>query len=388
MNNTVAAIASLTAPLALAATLDPWRAASEREIVSALEAACVSRPGTAARAKQEQRVAEARESEAGVWVNVAESIRARLTRHVADGGDAVGALRRALGGRVAAGLRPAVEGLAALAHEDAKRLRTARAVVAAFRTAGYRGSECLHVSEITVGGSGPVEARGASGGHTDWSRGASKPRWVAGDPQFAVRVASDWQASVETPGLAVVDGQVTLSVDCVSVIDGMVVGRAHVVSQAAGYGLIVEQCWVAVRGSLGAHGDDSEAAIQRLLRRERAAAREAAFAAGDRTEAERAEKRRERAVAALGPDTAEALAASALSITALENLSRGRGVVVRFEHSLAAGNCAIGSRDFVARHFAGRESATVAEVLAEGVRDRLRYAAAACLAAIRADRAA
>jgi hypothetical protein len=65
-------------------------------------------------------------------------------------------------------------------------------------------------------------------------------------------------------------------------------------------------------------------------------------------------------------------------------------VEIRAADSIRAGNCPSGTADWIARHFAGRDVATVGDVLrsAFATSDRVRFAVAACLAAVRAARRA
>lgn len=75
--------------------------------------------------------------------------------------------------------------------------------------------------------------------------------------------------------------------------------------------------------------------------------------------------------------------ALALIRTRLEtgNSNGESNVVVSIQDSFKAGNCPAGTRDWVNRYFAGRETATIAEIIK--IEDRRRFAVSACLQAIR-----
>lgn len=232
---------------------------------------------------------------------------------------------------------------------------TARAVRVAFRAAGYR-----EPSDRYVGGDVEIvvrTTRAAGGGDTRsvvetvWA-----PRRRRGSPRSGVNVEHvlivprTWLRRVRARGLAVVDGLLTL--DAVAVPrrrrpEGVEAWAATWVVQSRGVSVRAEHGLLVREHGHVVHAQSISAGRRMISRR-----RDTPMARG------------------------RALAAYAASHPDL---------VVTLADSGRAGNCPSGSRDWAARHLAGRTSATVAEIarIAFASRDRVHLVAAAVRVAVR-----
>jgi hypothetical protein len=220
------------------------------------------------------------------------------------------------------------------------RARTRRAALAAFRAAGYRQAQSTWAGgetryKVSVG---RPAAHGE--GQRVWS---SNGKWSGNDATLSITVSPLWLRTVHQTGLAVVDGLFTLSAREIDAPDGYRAWDATWVVQGRGFDLRTE-FGVIVRAASGetSHGRTLKSALGVLRRRTRAAR---VVALGDINPADY-------------PD-----------------------VMVTLADSRRAGNCPSGTADWVAKHFPGRTSAPVAEVLA--VDDRNAFASRACVVAVR-----
>lgn len=235
---------------------------------------------------------------------------------------------------------------------------------------GYRQSESSWAGgdhEVRVRVIAPGELfRPDAGGWADkvWS---SNGKWSGSDSTHSITVRSDWESEVFNRGLAVVDGLFTL--DATPVAPPPSVAGDVVELYDATWA--VQSRGVAVRSERGLIAVSDEgwrfhATSPRALRR--------AYNSRARQEAD-AEVAR--------------LSRSADAEAFLARLEPGEcHLEVTPADSDAAGNCSTGSRDWTARHFPGRTTATVEEVVrvAYHTGDRVRFAVAAALAAVRRHR--
>ncbi len=390
----IAAIAACLAPAALVECLMPHCAdKAERALAEALLDQRWN-GGTGLVEKTERRVSE-------TVVAAGHSLVERLACWSAGGGDPLDVIRGGLDGVIPRWSKSAVAGIVAVSQVRGVEIATQRGVVSAANEAGFRGIEHLSASEVTVYPLTPPRvglegwkpqsprAGGASGGHTDWSRGAHRPRWIAGDPQFELAVPEGWLDTVQTRGLAVVDGLLTLAATPDHEHGGAQVYLATWARQGAGYALLVEHGYIASYGGTAVHGETAAKALATLMRRRQAIAREDAAPAALVADAQRWESAVKALASALGLDASTVRTqASGVSHAVLSSLRTGLSVTVRIGDSESAGNCISGTRDWVAKHLAGRSEATVREVLLAADGDRMRLVAAACLVAIRRERSA
>lgn len=169
------------------------------------------------------------------------------------------------------------------------------------------------------------------------------------DAEHVITVPSDWYRSVYKRGLARIDGMMTLSAEPVDA-DGYTVYRA-VWIRSKGKQLTAQHGYIAIDPEHGAAHAATEAAAKGLLTRR---ANEARLA------------RHEAKIRADLQDM---------------HLNGYASITVTIGDSIAAGNCKPGTFEFRDRHFPGRDSATVEEVL--GVDSMRSMAINACLRAIR-----
>ncbi len=171
-----------------------------------------------------------------------------------------------------------------------------------------------------------------------------------------VTVPHNFESTVDDEGLGEVDGLLTLVAQRVEVKGDEIVWKARWARKARGFAFIIEDGYIVRRGEELAHGKSERAARSVLSLR----ATEAGLQALER-----------RLLAHTGEGSFGSLGA----------------VRVAIADSLAAGNCEAGTLAFRDRHFPGRDSATVEEILraAETFSGR-KLAIAACLRAIRSSR--
>jgi len=168
---------------------------------------------------------------------------------------------------------------------------------------------------------------------------------------LTVAFSPTWYTDVYKKGIAVVSGMVTTHAS--ELAPG--VWHASWVEQGRGFSLRAVTGYIVVVDGTAAHGATESAARQSLHRRSPAyrESHEARF----RTLRERLER-------GDAGDYAE--------------------VAVTFADSLRAGNCETGTTHWSNKHFPGRETATICEILA--IDDEKRLSIAACLQAIRRSR--
>jgi len=228
---------------------------------------------------------------------------------------------------------------------------------------GYRQSE-----SNWAGGEHEVRVRVADdrrpdcGGWADkaWS---SNGKWSGSNSVHSITVRSDWESEVFGRGLAVVDGLFTLDAHPVEVPDSVAGDVVELYDatwavQSKGVGVRSERGLIAVSDEGWRFHASSTRALRRGYNRR---ARQEADAEVARLSSTR--------------DAEEFLA----------RLEEGeRHLEVTLADSSAAGNCSTGSRDWAARHFRGRKTATVEEVIRVAYHsgDRVRFVVAAALAAI------
>lgn len=216
------------------------------------------------------------------------------------------------------------------------RLRCRRALLEALR--GYRlGAESTEHIEFG-------EPAVTSAQNKVWKKYGSKS-WLSNVFEHSFVVPRSYFRTVVRPGLTLIDGMATLALEPTKAPgEGWSAWKAAWVEQGAGCSLRLVRGFV-LRSPGGdfAHGETVRGAMASLRARSGAC-------------------------------------------DSLKGLAPYSSVVVTFQHSRAAGNCATGTRDWIAKHMPGRDSATVGEILrvARATMDRPEYAARACWAAIRA----
>lgn len=240
-------------------------------------------------------------------------------------------------------IRPFGGTLTARLHE-----RVCSAVLAAADTCGYRRSKSgwvggAHRTTVSVGAY--VCAQGAS--EKVWHKRHS---WSGTDSAHTFTVKRDWLSRVQRAGLAVVDGLLTL--DALQVAEGL--WAADWVEQSTGFGLRAERGYIVRNRDGRLQHATSEAAARRLQ------------------------------APAKPPRGAKAVALRAQELLRLPTdhwPSAGLSALVTAQDSLAAGNCAAGTRDWMARHLPeGQSAVSVAEALR--VTDRNDFVRRACAWAI------
>lgn len=238
------------------------------------------------------------------------------------------------------------------------------------------------------------EPRCVTGTGTKWVSGRGGFGRVTNSQHTRLSVMPGWRTYVQDRGLAVLDGLLTTHAYLLDDADGIEVYRAAWVRQGRGYEISHQPGHVAYHRDSGTsyhleYGDPDRA--RRGLSRKLAAQ----GVAPEVRDARRAERARKRAA-----HQAAGIARLAARLVQWD-LSEIAHVEVRRVDSLHAGNCKPGTDQFAERYFAGREHATIGEIAARLGRDQLdltvlsgdrltfaRQVAAACLVAIRRDRAA
>lgn len=192
--------------------------------------------------------------------------------------------------------------------------------------------------------------RGAPGAHTTTEEGERylrSSRYYRTDATHTITVSRNWLRTVARAGIANLNGIITLwATRPHNVGDGITLFKATW-AYTSGKRLRVEHGYVAVRN----------------------------WTPGQRVHY---------ADAYHATTAAEAVRGIRMRIVAHADidLTAHGDVTVRFSDSLAAGNCPSGTRAYIAQHFPGRQSATVAEILAATPTNTL--AIAACRAAVAA----
>jgi len=169
------------------------------------------------------------------------------------------------------------------------------------------------------------------------------------DASHHITVAPDWFASVHLRGLSRINGRLTLAAEPVDA-EGYTVYRASWL-RSKGKRLSVVHGYIAIGDHGAAHGRTAAGAKAVLTRR----------ANEDRY------NRHERKIRAALHDM---------------QLNGYAQIIVSIGDSIAAGNCGGGTEQFCDRHFPGRTTATIEEILSVG--SRRGFAINACLHAIRA----
>ena len=211
-------------------------------------------------------------------------------------------------------------------------------------------------SAIVPGKVFAVDARGAAA--KNWHKNG---KWSANDVEVEIGLGRHWIRDVYRRDLAVVDGILTL--DLAQAGAGLAVDGAEVLAgtfarHGRGFALVVEG---------GALVVDGLGPITHLTSKELEAIREGGKPAA------RVEKR----IAKARADRAARAVAACGELVAFLDLHPqvDTSAVVTLRDSVAAGNCRVGTADWIARHFPGRKSATLGELLEAAYRtgDRARF---------------
>lgn len=99
--------------------------------------------------------------------------------------------------------------------------------------------------------------------------------WLANEDHHRLCAPADWRKRVESKGLAVLDGMMTLDAHLIHQRDGVAVYAAVWARQSKGYQVITERGYLATGHGLSFHGDSADAANKGLERKLRAAGRDA-----------------------------------------------------------------------------------------------------------------
>jgi len=262
-----------------------------------------------------------------------------------------------------------IEIIARMLPEAARRITPA--VKAAYARADYRTAKHSHVTSVVCVLGGPSRCAAESLSGSDTPRNVGLPNaygriaYSVATSAHTLVVSPTWQRDVADAGLAVIEGMLTLA--AVPVGDGGFAGCLSLYSaawarQGKGTSLVTERGVIA-RLSDGSFVHAKDVTHARKLARARS---------GD-------------AIAERNARDARNNARAAARMT-LDGWTVGElAVAITAPDSVAAGNCETGTDDWIERHFAGRVSATVGDVLrsAFATQDRVRWAVAACLVAVR-----
>ena len=234
-------------------------------------------------------------------------------------------------------------------------------LVRAYKSAGFRATTGPggHSWDIRLG-----EPGADSRAEKTWDRPDSY-RYPALTTSHTLTVRRDWPQAVEARGLATVDGLVTLdarSLTAPASLPGAEAWQAVWVEQGRGTSLRTVRGVIVRWDGETAHGKTPSACVATLRRR--------AFATRETAR---------QALSGRAAEIREWIARHGIGTYPVE---------VSPSDSDRAGNCDAGTRDWIARHAGGRQSLTVREILGIVARtgDRVRFALAACTAAIRAAR--
>lgn len=231
---------------------------------------------------------------------------------------------------------------------------------AAWKRAGYAGTRVAATLKVYQVGPGDYACTASSETDMGWIRYSSREshRGVVGHA-VGLAVRPHWRASVERRGLAVVDGLLTLCARPVQApARGVEAYAASWVEQSRGASVKVTRGAIVRFAGQTAHGASVASAWRTLRRRVGGAPAVAALTDGERL------------------------------TRAIARALKRADVMVTLADSHHAGNCAAGTRDWVAKWLPGRTHATVGEILAvlgdEAQGDRAILALGACLYAVRA----
>jgi hypothetical protein len=268
-----------------------------------------------------------------------------------------------------------------LAQRDAARLGNALG-------GNYRGYD---LGNVTVVFARPQTMPGISSQTTTkWVSGRRGYGHVTDGQTIKATLQTGWGRKVYDAGLAERDGLVTLSAELVQTDGDLRVYRATWVRQGRGYDLTVERGFIATReDSTSVHESyhsttSASAALAGLRRKMRPEAEREAVAT---KAAATRQAKRERKIAAL------------ISRVSRWDFDGIEHVVVTRHDSITAGNCVPGTDAFIDRFAPGRDQATLGEIaqllrsstlsdLSNADLTLARQLAAACLVALRRDKAA
>lgn len=186
-----------------------------------------------------------------------------------------------------------------------------------------------------------------------YSSRCSYPKTFA---SFQVRIPYDFEATVTAAGIEDVNGLLTLAALKVETgRQGEEAWRAKWVTKGRGFSFVVTDGYIIRRKDEIAHGPTLATARSILTRRA--------------TEFELERQETELMAKLEGPSG---------------QLGNHANIMVSIKDSISAGNCGEGTRAFQERHFPGRNSATVQDVIsAANLTSERRLAIAACMVAIR-----
>ena len=246
-------------------------------------------------------------------------------------------------------------------------------------TSGWVGGE--NSIEVVI----DDEPKATAKSTTVWHR---KHSWSGTNLNVQITISRNWRRSVRARGLAVLDGLLTTHAGPVTRRGDIEAYPATWVRQGRGLSIRPESGWIAYHRESrtsyhlpGGDGARSFTALRRKMRNQAVLQEEKDERRRRRQESRRA--RLERLVAKL----------------ARHDLADVGEVVVTRQDSLKAGNCEPGTDEFIDEFFPDRTSATIAEIAASVGHTDLtelneqhltlaRQIAAACLVAIRRQRAA
>lgn len=272
------------------------------------------------------------------------------------------------------------------------RLRQRLASEAAGKLSAFigRNYRCYDSSNVSVAFVDASATNIATSTTTKWVSGRRGFGHVTDGQSITARIQTGWNRQVFDAGLSSLDGLVTLSAELVQIDGDVRVYRASWVRQDRGYELSVERGYIATREDADEvhesyHSTTSAAAALTGLRRKLRPIADRQAAADSRRR--KASEARERKLAAL------------VSRVGRWDFRGIEHVVVTRTDSIKAGNCVPGTDAFIDRFAPGRTEATLGEVaglLRSSVLSDLsnadltlaRQLAAACLVAIRRDKAA
>lgn len=198
---------------------------------------------------------------------------------------------------------------------------------------GYRiasGSWAGGEDLVTVIIAGVTSAKGES--VSAWSR---NKKWTGKNSHRTYEVREDWRETVFDRGLSVIDGMLTLEATPMDGEPGAYLARWA--RQGRGFQLVEEEGVILSENGIAVHGKTLKEARKSLKKRGQ-------------------------------PVTIEGWSEAALKVT------------ITVKDSVDAGNCASGTKDWIAKNFPGRTTATVAEVLtrAQNNKDRVSLVERAC----------
>jgi len=126
-----------------------------------------------------------------------------------------------------------------------------------FRISGSRWAGGNHDITVAVGG-----CSCAGGSHKAWS---SNGKWSGNNSFFRISVPVDWRETVESAGIAVVHGNLTLRAEFVEQVETIKVYKATWVEQGRGFDLNDVSGHIADCSGVFAKGTSADVAVQRIL---------------------------------------------------------------------------------------------------------------------------